>query len=295
MRRRVGYINGYMLLPTKEGRKKAEVKCARLLVCLLTVLSATQARVIARGAPEIIARIEVDMPLRAPSICLGPEGTYYLTGTVSTRPKEDGSPDFRENDGVYLWKSTDLETWEPLGNVFNLKEQPNSLYGPQQWLHRMQIHPDRPYRDPGFGVSSPEIHYFRDTFWIPFSMAQGTALLKSESGKPQGPYGMVAWYTVRECDPSIFVDGETVWWVFEDGRIARMKEDMTGLTEERPKLMQPGPGGGRYLRQRPPHHQGHLGRALGICLALRPPAVLLPRPRRTGLRRHGKQSVRGGR
>ena len=40
------------------------------------------------------AEIKTDMPLRDPSICRGPHGTYYLTGTVSTRNGPDGKPDF---------------------------------------------------------------------------------------------------------------------------------------------------------------------------------------------------------
>lgn len=190
-----------------------------------------------------VAEIKVDKPLRDPSICRGADGAYYLTGSVANQKGADGQPDFCNNDGVYLWKSADLKTWTPLGNVFDLKKQELSLYGPKRWLHRVQIIQDEPYRDPVFGVQAPEIHYFRDTFWLALSMHQGSALFKSESGKPEGPYTMHAWCTVRERDASLFVaDSGAVWWVFGDGRVAKMKDDLTGLAE-RPRLMQPAPEG----------------------------------------------------
>ncbi|UOQ74187.1 family 43 glycosylhydrolase [Hymenobacter cellulosilyticus] len=56
----------------------------------------------------------LDTPLRDASICLGPDKTYYLTGTIG--------PDFMvSNEGIKVWKSKDMKTWEPLGLVWSIE------------------------------------------------------------------------------------------------------------------------------------------------------------------------------
>lgn len=60
-----------------------------------------------------------DTPLRDTAVTRAPDGTYYLTGTSGTR-RADGSVDFNRNEGIYLWKSDDLQDWEPLGKVAGL-------------------------------------------------------------------------------------------------------------------------------------------------------------------------------
>jgi hypothetical protein len=230
------------------------VKTASVLsLGLLALLFAVSPPTFAEVQPEIIARIEVDMPLRAPSICRGPEGTYYLTGTVSTRTKEDGTPNWYENDGVYLWKSTDLESWKAVGCVMALKDQPYELYGPYRWLHKVQVAPDRYGEQRLYGVVAPEVHYARGTFWLTISMTrQGTALMKSSTGEAEGPYELVDLLTTRGGDPSVFADGEDLWWVFDAGYLAKLVESKPGkhtppgreitlALEPRPDLMRPEP------------------------------------------------------
>ena len=54
-----------------------------------------------------------DFPVRDTCVCLGPDGTYYLTGTT-------GHPTWwKTNEGIRVWKSKDLKTWEPLGLVWS--------------------------------------------------------------------------------------------------------------------------------------------------------------------------------
>ncbi len=56
-----------------------------------------------------------DYPLRDTSVCLGPDGLYYLTGTT-------GYPTWwQTNQGVRMWRSRDLTKWEPLGLVWSLE------------------------------------------------------------------------------------------------------------------------------------------------------------------------------
>ncbi len=218
--------------------------------------------------PDILARIDVGMPLRDPGICRGPDpansGTgdmFYLTGTVAVSSGQDqdseaaaaGRPDAPENDGVYLWCSRDLVSWEPMGCVMTLRDQPYELYGPYRWLHKVQVLPDRPGENHLYGIIAPEIHYARGAFWLTISMMrQGTALMRSTTGDAQGPYELVDLLTTRRGDPSLFDDGESLWWVFDAGFVGRLKQaapgkhtprgrDSTFVLDPRPELMRPQP------------------------------------------------------
>ena len=196
----------------------------------------------------------LDTPLRDPAICRGPDGIYYLTGTSATIGR-DGKPDFQNNDGIYLWKSTDMAKWDAMGKVWNLAEDAKS-----RWTRMKGVNLDDPTGDLVRGVRSPELHYLKGTWWIPFSMSHGgTGLLKSMSGKAEGPYQYVGLMTVRGMDPSLFedVDG-SVYWVFGEGWIARMKDDLSDLAEQ-PRLLQPegetyelwGEGAAKFAENRP--------------------------------------------
>ena len=86
----------------------------------------------------------LETPMRAPSICKGPDGTFYLTGTSSgTTP--DGTPDFDKGGVIRLWKSADLKTWSDLGVVFDPKKAGGETLS--------QGSP---------GAISPEIHYLKN-------------------------------------------------------------------------------------------------------------------------------------
>ncbi len=161
-----------------------------------------------------------DEPLRDPSICLGPEHTYYLTGT---------SPpfwDFNNENGIRLWKSKDLMKWEPLGTVWR--------YGASPW-HAKYLKARKP-------LWAPEIHYCKGTFWLTYSMpgwdgtgkTSGSGLLKSTSGKPEGPYQDMqpGERLGDEIDASLFEDDDgTTYFLWHSGKIARLKPDMSGLAE----------------------------------------------------------------
>ena len=116
----------------------------------------------------------LDEPLRDPSVCLGPDHTYYLTGT------SEPFWSYNNANGIRLWKSKDLVTWTPLGTVWR--------YGKSPW-HAKYLQAKRP-------LWAPEVHYCKGTFWLTYSMpgwdgtgkTSGSGLLKSTSGKPEGPY-----------------------------------------------------------------------------------------------------------
>ena len=163
-------------------------------------------------------RLLADMPLRDPSVCQGPDGTWYLTGTVE--------PFYGFNEGIKVWSSKDMKSWNPLNFVWK--------YGESPWHKK--------YLDKKMSLWAPEIHYLKGTFWLTYSMpgyggsgaTSGSGLLRSTSGKPEGPYVDVH-PTERlgdEIDGSIFQDNDgSVYYVWHSGKIAKMKADMSGLAE----------------------------------------------------------------
>lgn len=158
-----------------------------------------------------------DYPVRDTSICVGGDGNYYLTGTT-------GHPTWwKTNEGVRVWKSPDLKNWEPLGLVWKI----------EQGTWQKEMHGDRR------ALWAPDIHYLKGTFWITFCMNfRGTGLLKSTSGKAEGPYVDVhpQGPITDRIDASLFTDDDgAVYFVWQNGLIARMNEEMTGLAEE-PRL-----------------------------------------------------------
>jgi beta-xylosidase len=172
-----------------------------------------------------------DTPLRDTSICKAPDGNFYLTGTAAG---PDGS--FQNNDGVFLWKSADLKSWQHLGQVWSIEKHATE---PQSaWQRERRVNPDDPGGPLVRGITSPEIHAFDGTFWIACSMnAQGTGLLKSTSGKPEGPYADLGCFTTQGTDASTFVDDDgTAYWVVGQGWVAPLKPDRSGLADH-PRLL----------------------------------------------------------
>jgi beta-xylosidase len=160
----------------------------------------------------------MDTPLRDTSICRGPDGTWYMTGTVE--------PFWAYNEGIKVWKSKDLAAWEPLGMVWR--------YGASPW-HEKYLKAKKP-------LWAPEIHYLKGAFWLTYSIpgwdgtgkTSGCGLLKSTTGRPEGPYEDVqpGERMGDEIDASLFEDDDgTVYFLWHCGKIARMKPDMSGLAE----------------------------------------------------------------
>ena len=170
-----------------------------------------------------------DTPLRDTSICKGGDGAWYLTGTMASRQNQT---DFQTNDGIWLWKSTDLKTWSPLGQVWSIEKQGTA------WQKEYRVNPDNPTGPLVRGMVSPEIHFQKNTYWITYSMnAQGTGLLRSQSGKPEGPYEDLGRFTGQGTDASLFVDDDgTGYWLVGQGWLAKLKPDWTGLAEH-PQLL----------------------------------------------------------
>ncbi len=166
-----------------------------------------------------------DLPMTDICIAKGDDG-YYLTGTVASK-RANGKPDFENNDGIYLWKSTDLNIWTPLGKVWDIERDGND------WARRHRVPADNPILTRFCrGVTAPEIRYARGTYWIPYSMnGRGTGLLKSKTGKADGPYEDLGRLTNMGGSPSLLIEeGEKPLWLWGDLMTASMNDDMTALS-----------------------------------------------------------------
>jgi hypothetical protein len=169
-----------------------------------------------------------DQPMRYPSICVGGDGAYYLTGTTPDHAAPAGKM-WLNNDGIRLWRSSDLANWTSLGLVWNVDtaspwanaKKPLTWMGANPPLSR--------------AAWAPNIHYFDKTYWIAYSMLSGgTGLLKSSTGKPDGPY-----IDMHPSGPltdglygSVFADTDGSIYFLHDGyNIAKMKADASDLAE----------------------------------------------------------------
>ena len=123
--------------------------------------------------PPMGLRRLFDVPLRDPSICLGPDHTYYLTGT---------SPPFwddNQDSGIRIWKSKDLVTWESLGTVWRCGKSPwHEKYLPSEEAAL------------GAGDSLPQKHVLADLQYARLGRhgkTSGSGLLKSTTRQARRP------------------------------------------------------------------------------------------------------------
>ncbi|CAM3987714.1 family 43 glycosylhydrolase [Paenibacillus alkaliterrae] len=174
-----------------------------------------------------------DYPVRDTSICLGGDGWYYLTGTT-------GYPDWWGVTGdVQVWKSADLQEWTPIVTEPRKRSTVWNIDRDGTWQKEVGQRDGAPFRP----LWAPEIHYLDNTYWIAYSIPRlGNGLLKSVSGRPEGPYedNIRGEAPISEhIDASLFQDDDgSVYFLYDNGKIARMNESMTGLAEEL-RLLQP--------------------------------------------------------
>jgi len=170
-----------------------------------------------------------DLHIRDTVVCLGGDGNYYLTGST-------GKDIWAFNDGVELWRSKDLQTWDYLGLVWitsrdgTWEKTPQSLHG-----------------KPTVTIWAPEIHYLKKlrTYAIVLSMAPGgISILKSTTGKPEGPYvnPVPDGKPLRSggIDATLFEDddGKVYFTNGAGGTISLMKDDLSGFAETRTVVLE---------------------------------------------------------
>lgn len=167
-----------------------------------------------------------DQFLRDTSIVLAPDGMYYMTGTT-------GGPEMMVvTSDLSVWKSPDLKSWSPVRDIPRQSTVVWNIDRDGTWMKPITLRDGEPFRP----LWAPEIHYFNGTFWIPFSVPRhGVTLLKSTSGKAEGPYEIAIkpdQPISNGIDASLFQDDDgTVYFLYGGGWIARMKPDMSGIAE----------------------------------------------------------------
>jgi hypothetical protein len=203
-----------------------------------------------RDWPSVVVSPALDVPMRDAAITRGPDGVYYLTGTLGTpsnKLNKSDSLDFDNSRQIKLWKSNDLKTWTEVGVVWDQDVQVFSgaaKYPQTAWMRQSHKDPASADSPVVHGLKSPELHHIKGDWYLCFSINdQGTGLLKSTSGKPEGPFEAHAQITLRHGDPSMFWDEKDAWggsdkvyWLFGGGWIAEMNDDLTALVEQ-PRLL----------------------------------------------------------
>lgn len=195
----------------------------------------------------------LETPLRDAAIANGGDGYWYLTGTPGTGPSTD---DFQNNDGVVVWRSVDLDSWESLGQVWTIETDA----APNSWQRDWRPNPDDAAAPLVRGMTSPELHFFEGAVWLTYSMnGQGTGLMTAPAAS--GPWVDLGRISVSGRDASIFVDDGTVYWVMDEGWIAPLNATRDGLLSE-PVLLQPEPFAGAPGWVQDPRRVGRSGATL---------------------------------
>lgn len=193
------------------------------------------------GTPLPAFKPLFDYPVRDTSIILGGDGNFYLTGTT-------GDPDMWAVTGnLQLWKSPDLNNWTTVIERPRTRSVVWNVDREGSWEKPIALRDGNPFRP----LWAPEVHYLKGTYWLTYSLPfLGIGLLKSTTGKPEGPYAKA--FTADRpiangIDASLFEDTDgQVYFLYGGGRIARIRDDMTGLAEPFRSLV-PAAGGAPYV------------------------------------------------
>lgn len=191
-----------------------------------------------------------DYWMRDTYVTLGPDGYYYMTGSTAVPGREfPGQVHCWDwNDGLYLWRSSDMESWEALGRIWSQDNEGTwqsrpKIFAKGEKYNRRSINGD-PMDNRFLAVWAPELHYIRSAgnWFIVACMnnsasGKGSFILRSKTGKPEGPYENIEANAdgplFPNIDGSLFEDTDgTVYFVGHNHYIAKMKPDMSGLAEE---------------------------------------------------------------
>lgn len=197
---------------------------------------------------------EFDYWMRDTWVSLGPDEYYYLTGTTAAlnRYFTGQMHCWDWNDGIYLWRSKDLKEWESMGLIWSMEKDGTWQKGPRIYS-KNEVYPKTSINgdllDNRFhAVWAPEIHFIESVKnWFIVAClnesagGRGSFILKSTTGKPEGPYVNIE--ANREgplfpqIDGSLFEDEDgTVYFVGHNHYIAKMKADISGFEESIIKL-----------------------------------------------------------
>lgn len=191
---------------------------------------------VANQIEAAIDSIEPSMPIvkrlfpyhiRDVSVCRGANHKYYLTGTTGDT--------WGVSKGIRVWESDDLKDWHLIGkDGFVWTFDQDATNNDQKGIKNARGRKMR-------AVWAPEIHYLKGNYWIPYSISAGygSGLLRSTTGKPEGPYVDISpdHKLVSGIDATLFedTDGE-VYYIWGGGNVKRMKSNMLGFVDKKPPL-----------------------------------------------------------
>ncbi|KAF5252134.1 hypothetical protein FOXYS1_14693 [Fusarium oxysporum] len=165
--------------------------------------------------PEIKPTIE-GINLRDTTVTAGPDGTYYLSGTGADNDA------WVHNEGINLWKSTDLNTWSYVGLVWSFER--DGTKDEKTWWWYKDEHLFR-------AVWAPEFQYLNGNFYIIYSLqSKGSKLLVSTTKKPEGPYKVAGGEDTilfNNIDGSLFTsitDPHSGYLCYENGNVVKIND-----------------------------------------------------------------------
>lgn len=169
----------------------------------------------------------MDLRLRDPFITKGPDKTFYLTGTLPYNHK-----DSTYNEGIPLWRSKDLKNWENMGVVWSFDKDGT-------WQKQWTVKNGNARR----ALWAPEIHYINKNWYMVYTVTGlGMGMMKSTTGRPEGPYKGVTIpdgpIVDKGIDATLFQDDDgKVYFLWGDGMMALMNEELTAFAEKPIRLI----------------------------------------------------------
>lgn len=200
---------------------------------------------------QIPSKVEpvFDYWMRDTWVTLGENGFYYMIGTTSDPDRKFVGQQhcWDWNDGLYLFRSANMKDWEPLGLIWSMEKDGTwqkhpKIYAEGEKYAKKSLNGD-PLDNCFLAVWAPELHYIKSqqNWFIVACMnnskvGKGSFILKSTSGKPEGPYVNIKdnenTPIYNNIDGSLFEDKDgSVYFVGHNHFIARMKNDMSGFAE----------------------------------------------------------------
>ncbi|GAA0537459.1 family 43 glycosylhydrolase [Chitinophaga japonensis] len=207
--------------------------------------------------PSAVAPI-MDYWMRDTYVMNGPDGYYYMTGTTAVPGRQFPSGRVHcwdYNDGLYMWRSKDLQQWEPMGLVWSFDRDAADWQREGKPLQPGAVSPNKDPLDSFYrAVWAPELHYVKSKKkWLIIACMNGGAgsfVLESTSGKPEGPYRNIKGNEDKAIFPNIDLslfeeDNGDVYLVGHNHFITKMKDDLSDIAapfrklEERPYNPEP--------------------------------------------------------
>ena len=167
--------------------------------------------------------------IRDPYIVLGPDDSYYLTGTQPdpNDPRETADPyniglgdESIVGQHVRVWRSKDLIDWESLGEPFSVEDTIQFRSDKKKPAKRL--------------IWAPEVHWLGDRWALVHCPQFVSSLALSSGAGIEGPWTHpLVPDSGGKHDPSLFQDDDGTWYLlWQNTQIAPLKNDLSGFTAD---------------------------------------------------------------